>query len=1140
MPNPKLATLTDGFTAPTLNTALWNSITGTATLDTTVDLVTLAQPTSSGATNSFGSTNLYDATSSSLYALITPVANGNGYTKTALVLRADANNYVSLRVESGLLRFALQTAGATAITTFGIYDAHAHRWWRLREAAGTWYADTSADGITWTTQTSSAYAWSASATGMTFAFQTSANATEVSGLTASISCINTRAGGPNNLNWPLIEDGWGPFWKTAVTVVSAITGIYVDLTPRTRGAATSQRGRQYELDQVRAGELNATLANTDGALDPTNASGPYTGNIAPYQPYRKRAQWPPTVNLLSQALASGGDLGGFPAGTTLVGTDLASDTDPGGSGTVTSSASAWQGNSVLQFNVPNAIATNSRILRSAQPAAQPGQTYTFQLRVRNTTASTSLQVKAGIGFQTTPGALPTYVYNSSTTLTGSASAPWSLLTVTATAPSNALGLSVSLAVAATAAAACAVQMDGAQLERAAAATAWAMPGIWYPMYTGHVERWPSSWRDGVYGTVAPTCVDAFALLSQVTLADPLTQEIASHNPRFLYKLDDPQGSNSVSDSTGNFPPAPLAISKYGPGSLTFGNQIASATPGGTYTGSTGTVATFDNPNPGTNIISGATFLRLGAAGIKGPADPNLWVRTLAFRYTGPTPTAGAYMWTCMDGQRSGGTPGGARIWLLIDNAGVPRFWLTGPTGAGTMFAPAGSPNCVDSNWHWVLFGYNSTTQQIIFSVDGNPAAYVGSLPSTYTPTGLISDNLGGYVDTSVGDGTTLNFKGDISFAGEFQGWISTAAEITALYNAWKNSFTGESTSSRYSRILGYAGWAGPRSIGTGLTTSMGPADLAGQDALSALQAVVETEGGTHFVDRAGTITFRARSARYNALTPDYVFGERADLGEYPYENCTLDFDPTRLSNKITVTQKSTGQQFVAQDQSSIATYYPRPLARTINTSSTAECQDAANYLLSRYRQPVTRINTLKLHPSAQPALWPVLLSMELGTRVQIMRRPPGLPAIQIDAFVESVNWQMDDRGEAFVSLQCSPVDLTPYGIFAAWHTTLKTSVASGVSSIVVNASADTTNPLAVQLCVGQQLILGQNTANQETVTVQSVSATTAGWTSATITLTAATTKAHTAGDLINEPLPAGVTDPTTWDGNTFDHTAFAY
>jgi hypothetical protein len=273
-----------------------------------------------------------------------------------------------------------------------------------------------------------------------------------------------------------------------------------------------------------------------------------------------------------------------------------------------------------------------------------------------------------------------------------------------------------------------------------------------------------------------------------------------------------------------------------------------------------------------------------------------------------------------------------------------------------------------------------------------------------------------------------------------------------------------------------------------------------------------------------------------------VFGENVSGGEYPYEDITLDYDPTRLANMVTITQQSTSGTFAAQDSASIAQYFPRTLTRTVNSSSAAECQDAASYLLSRYRQPSVRVSSIKFHPSANPSLWPVLLSLELGTRVRVMRRPPAPAAtIQIECFVEAIQWDMNDQGEAYCTLQCSPVDLTPYAIFSAWHTTLKTTIASGVSSITINNSQDNTNPLATQLGAGTRIVLGQNTANQETVTISAVGATSTGWTSAVLTLTAPTTKAHTAGDPINEVLPAGVTDPTTWDAaSAFDATAFAY
>jgi hypothetical protein len=352
---------------------------------------------------------------------------------------------------------------------------------------------------------------------------------------------------------------------------------------------------------------------------------------------------------------------------------------------------------------------------------------------------------------------------------------------------------------------------------------------------------------------------------------------------------------------------------------------------------------------------------------------------------------------------------------------------------------------------------------------------------------------------------------------------------------------GDSTDARYARILRYGGYTGPTSIQTGLTTSMGPANIDGQDVVSALEAVVTTENGAHFVARDGTITFRSRGTRYNATAPTFTFGENTAGGEWPYEDCSLDYDTAHLANMVTVTQESTGQKLTANDSQSVTNNFTRTLTRTINSGSALECQDAADYLLSRYKAPATRVASLLLHPSAVPAMWPVCLALELGTRVRVVRRPPGAPTITIDCFVESISWDLRDTGEAFVTLQCSPADPSAYAVFAAWHTTLNAGIAAGVSSITVTASADNVNPLATQLPSGQQLVLGQGTANAETVTVQAVGATSTGWTTAALTLTAPTTKSHSAGDVVCEPLPAGVTDPAAYDMvSAFDSTVFAY
>lgn len=1134
MPNPKLSTLQDAFTDSSINLTRWNSNAGSPTLDAVNDLVVVPQPTVNGTINMLGSTALYDATASSIYAEVGPAANGNGGTRTELKLQLDSNNLVTMRLAAGVFGMALKTAGTTVVTAFTVaYDPNAHGWWRIREASGVFYMDASADAYTWANVGSTAYSWSAAA--VTFAFQVAAQTTEVAGNVATIQHVNTMAGGPFNINWPLLEEAWGPIWNCNAGTIPLDR--YVELTPRTEGQSSSSRGKQYELDQTQSGTTSIVLANKDGALDPDNASGPYAGRIQPAQPYRKRAQWPPTRNLLTQVQATGGDLGGQPLGAisqSTSGPSIYSQSDASLSGTFVASASAWSGGTVMQFSVPSGTVSGVLVAYTAQPAVAPGVAYSQVVWVRDVTASTSLQVKAALTWINASNATISTTYGGTSTLTGTTTAGWTQLTVTGTAPANAAAMSVGVAVAATAGATCSVQVDGWQLEKAATPSTWTCPGVWNAWVTGFTDAWDADWSmGGTYGTVTPTTYDSFALLSQKKLLDALTEEINLRSPRFLYTLSDPAGSTVAADTTGNYPAASLASSKYGAGSFVFGSSIAATASSGTYTGSTGTVVSVDNANPGAATFGAATFLSLVTAGISGPGS-TAWTRMIAFRNRGPNPPASAAtLWSANDRNPAGGS-----LFLMnLQSTGVVAS-LAGPT-SGAAIVSFGTSAVLDGNWHLAFVGYDGV-DKVVTSVDGVTSTGTGYGP-TFNPTGCASDAVAADANNYTGNASIQNYKGDISFVAEFPTLLGSA-DCTAIYAAWKSACTGDSSNTRYARVLTYAGYTGQQSLQSGLTTSMGAASFAGQDALSALQAVVETENGAHFVARDGTVTFQARSARYNSTVPTYVFGERTDLGEWPYEDAKPSRDTTHLANDVEVTQTASGQVFPASSTTAQTNYFPKTLTRNINSTSDTECQDAASYLLSRYVNPVTRVQKLLLHPSANPAMWPVCLSLELGMRVRVMRRPPSpAPAIQVDCFVEKIDTSNDDGAEAWWTLQCSPVDITPYGTFAAFHTTLNGTISSGVGSITINNGADNTNPCAGQIGGGQQLVLGLGTANQETVTVASVATTTAGWTTCVITLTANTTKGHTAGDVVCEPLPAGVTSATTWDTvSVLDAVAFAY
>lgn len=1137
----KLSALQDAFTGSSLNTAVWNQVSGgTVTVDTVNDLAVIPVATTAGAYVTLGAGGPWDATGSALSAQITPPGYGAGQITTYMKVTGITGNAVQLQLTGTSLQLYVQTGGTwTLAATLPSYDPHQHRWWRLSETGGTWAAATSVDGLSWTTQATAAYTWSATA--VSVAFQTGTVVAQTAGLVATVAHVNTTAGGPANPNWPVMEVGWGARWWA--NGGDSPLDRYVDIAPRTRGTTAVARGRQYELDQPQSGTLDLTLDNRDSALDPTNTAGPWAGHIQPYQPVRVRAQWPPTRNLLTQVQATAGDLGGQPLGTINTGNNgpsIFSDLDVSGGQFVTSST-AWQGSTVMQFAVPITSPNgNNSVVWTPQVDVLPGTAVTQQIRARNITASTSLPVAAYIAWLDATGArIGSIQSGAAATLTGAATA-WTTLTVTATAPANAAVMDVGLYRTATPAAACTIQVDGWQVEHASTASAWCCPGVWYPVYAGYVERWPSSWQlSGTWGQITPTCVDALSLLSQVQLSDPLTESLTAHQPRFLYRLDDPDGSASAADQTGNNGPAPLSTAKLGAGSWSFGTDITAADPAnGVFTGSSGTVATIANPSPAADLYAPATYLSLYQAGIHGPTGGfgGTWTRAIAIRYTGPTPTSGnsAVFWTAMDNAKGYGS----FFQWCVNDGGRVEVALGGPSGLNTGFE-FGSTSVMDKNWHLLTFGYSASKNELTASIDGQ-CAFWGGVNTATLPTAINADSVGAWIDPSTGNDAAWNYQGDLAFVTEWPSYLSSS-DIAELYAAWRNACAGESSGARYQRILRYAGYTGPQNVQTGSTTNMGPAsDLAGTDALSALQAVVTTENGEHFADASGTMTFRARTARYNALTPTYVFGERADLGEWPYEACELDYDSTHLANVVAVTQTSTGQVFAAQDTSSQNLYFPRSMARSINSGDPSECQDAANYLLGRYRDPATRVSSLTLHPSAYPQMWPVCLSLELGMRVRVMRRSAASTA-QVDCFVENLAWSFTDAGEATLTLQCSPVDLSPYVPFASFHTTLRAAVSAGATTVTINPGQDTANPAAAQIGAGQQLVLGQGTANAETVTVKNVAATASGWSSCVLTLTAATTKAHAVGDVVCEPLPAGITNPAVWDAGTqFDNCVFAY
>lgn len=965
-----------------------------------------------------------------------------------------------------------------------------------------------------------------------------------------------------NPNWPIVLDevAFGQGYNGGLVQPGAA---WTDLAHRSRSRQSMTSGRVYELAQNRTGTLTATWANQDGALNPLNTASPLAPGVLPYRPFRKRLQWPPSVNLLTADQATGGEGTPLTPGTLASVAGLWSDVDPNAQ--VAATAGAWQGSQVWQVAVPSGATAGKAILGitglSIQAPVQgwtiPGA-YSLSVMARCVTAGAAVHVYADVAATTPFGVVVQSQQTSTQTLTGSASAAWSYFAVPITVPPGATSATVSLTLASPAASAYTVQVDGWQWEPNPTPSGFQTPGTWYPAMTGWVERYPQTWAmSGTSGLVTPTIVDTFGFLSQVIMKDPLIEQVLLYEPSFLYTLGDGATAAQCVDTSGNLGPAPISQGPFGEGLLELGDQPSATDPQLAIGGYTGTVATISNPASHVggvyNVDAPATYVDLGVSRPPGPDPSGVWTRMIAVApsTTDDLSMVSGMLWFAGVGQGNFTSASQFEISLMPTGggggggtAGCLQVFLRSAPGGGLIYY--GDTPINDGNWHLITVGADDTIPWVRISIDGQLVVDLSNAGhGTSTATDCASDTLAAAFSWDGWDGS--NYVGQMAIAAEFPTML-TADQIGELFAGFRAGFAGDSTGQRYQRILTWAGYNGPTALDAGSTTNMGPAtDISlgslnygdqfgsisnGLDALSSLQLVVDTENGNHYIAPDGTVTFQGRSARYNQLTPVYVFGEDVDAGEYPYEAIAFDYDPTRLVTVAQINQYSTQQvyQWPAAGSPAQDAYGEFTLQRTVNSDDPNECLAAAQYLVGQFQDPMLRIESITLHPSAHPSLWPVCLSLKQGTRVRIMRRGPApAPPIQFDGFVEQIKptW---DKADCTYVLQVSPADLTQYWLLAALHGSLHQQAAAAQPHMVCNPLPDAAvNPFAGSIPSGLQITVDPGTSIAETLTVLSVSATAPGYTSATVTFTTNLAHTHPAGAVWCEALPTGATDPTTWD-----------
>jgi hypothetical protein len=596
-----------------------------------------------------------------------------------------------------------------------------------------------------------------------------------------------------------------------------------------------------------------------------------------------------------------------------------------------------------------------------------------------------------------------------------------------------------------------ILVDGIQLEPGAAANTFttAGPTLRSPWTRGYVERWPIQWDPdsrGYLGVMSGPVVGPGFQLQGALLHAEYRSSVLAKSPLLYYPLNETNTSATVfgEQSGNNGPPLVRYDNITGPGTAysPATSNLVAGDPNGV--GLLTSANNWASSNAGTCLMTGVyPALSPGGTAISGiGALGGVWAVTLScWSINGAqTPSFGNYFGNYLFLAQPGGD-GGPSSYITLEFAG-----LAPGAGAGiqinsqSLFLDAADSHIprIDGKAHHYVgtIAFTATTYSIAMWVDG---VLVQSGSGTIASVGWTTP-----MDTRMTQLTLLGypeFAGTPSTLSHVAIWARalSTAEIADLYQAGLG-YPGENSGTRVARYLALAGYVGSTDIGQGLTT-MGVSPLTeGQEALGAIQATQDTEFGNFYEAQEG-VAYRGRQARYLATTSAYTFGERVDLGEYPYlGDIAYDVDATYVVNSAIIT-RSGGSVAVATDLTgrSQQRYGPRTFTRTTGGNSDLEVIDLANYVVANGKDARPRLAALTFDPAAtrgvtasvDGTLWPMLLKLEIGTRVTVKRRPKAANAgagltMSSDFFVESItpNGIDEEAGTFLVTLLLSPAPVT--------------------------------------------------------------------------------------------------------------------
>ena len=359
-----------------------------------------------------------------------------------------------------------------------------------------------------------------------------------------------------------------------------------------------------------------------------------------------------------------------------------------------------------------------------------------------------------------------------------------------------------------------------------------------------------------------------------TLRSPAIEESMPDNPAGMWPLTD----NSLGDISTNGG-GPMTLSGSGDALSTSGDAGVTFAGGMWLKGLLATpVGTFFSPNvtlEAAVTVDPATVTEGTAATISGGYGPTLVL------------TVGA------DGKPR------ARTWDVF----TPGAWRASVIGAAAI--NDGQPHHLAATW-------TTTTGTLALYVDGVSA---GSVVST---AGAGRHEASGDQVTAGGSSHTDPLTGTVAYVAAFRGVLS-GARIAEHADGVLDGFTGETVAQRIDRYNRWAGYPYPTITHIGTSAIVGNYDTDGKSLTDAINAVATVEDGLAYINGAGVLTIRGRSAFVNDDPAFTIPGPTDGAANRVRGSLSYSTNPRTFVNDITGTMPG-GITYRATDAASVAEY----------------------------------------------------------------------------------------------------------------------------------------------------------------------------------------------------------------------------